>query len=472
MMQQQLRQTLILLGLPCLCTLLLAILLWNLPHDIHINIGQPTDAAYLEGFHERSLQSAPPFASYRWTTPQAEVILPAVPAPAQVQLQLAAPPGGTTLELVANDQKLGAFTIVPDTLRSYESLWRGSPRGDGTFTLGLHAPASRIGDDERPLGVLVSRITVTPLGWSLPPWLPLVCLLALVMAGWQSARLLGAPALAASLAASLLGMGMALGWGLARLWVAPFLGVAALGAVAVSGTLTLLHWRTAARESLRPADLLALFAVCTTAIPVYLYLRIGWPNPPTFYDILLALLPLGLLALWSEGTTRRVALGGVLAVALVFLGIGLVETFRSDFSRDFLAIYRGVARFVHGTGPLYLLDVIQANPLDATFKYPPTFALLFAPFTWLSFVPAFYSWKVFNLLLLLASCALLLHTYRISWRSGAAAGLLLLACTLAPLIDSLRFGQLDLVLLFLLTLGLHAVRQGHNTWFGALVGLA
>jgi hypothetical protein len=75
-----------------------------------------------------------------------------------------------------------------------------------------------------------------------------------------------------------------------------------------------------------------------------------------------------------------------------------------------------------------------------------------------------------NTLLIIATALIWLRVWRIPFVSLSAASLLIVF-NFRPLADTLAYGQIDLVLLFLLTLALWALRSGRDTAAGALVAL-
>jgi hypothetical protein len=219
-------------------------------------------------------------------------------------------------------------------------------------------------------------------------------------------------------------------------------------------------------------ELLLLLAAASAAVPLALYLQFGLASWASWQNLPLLLLPIGLLGLRLRGRGRAVAAGLALLVAAGYAAGMAATVLATDYGRDFHAIHGGVADFRAGAAPLYDLAVIGDNPLTDRYKYPPQFALLFAPFAMLPFSAAFTTWRIVNLALLAVAAVALLRAYRVPPRSWAALGLLLVILSLRPVADTLRYGQVDMPLLALIALALLALRRGRPWLWGALVGVA
>ena len=119
---------------------------------------------------------------------------------------------------------------------------------------------------------------------------------------------------------------------------------------------------------------------------------------------------------------------------------------------------------------------LARNPADRFFiefnAHPPTAVLLGMPFAGLSFAGAFALWNVLSLVFLVASAALIVRQFNLPfspWDMLPAITLLLLCY---PFWHQMVHGQLNLLLLLLLTGVWAADRRGHPRWAGALLGLA
>jgi Glycosyltransferase family 87 len=123
-----------------------------------------------------------------------------------------------------------------------------------------------------------------------------------------------------------------------------------------------------------------------------------------------------------------------------------------------------VGRYVGQVDPVCL-----CNPVNA---HPPTSVLLFAPLARLDYRPALLIWNLSSLALLGLSLRLVFQGLGVpfSHRTALATFCLLMFCR--PLLQQLFHGQLNLVLLALLTGAWAADRSGRAGWAGALVGTA
>lgn len=486
-----------------LLTVAVATIGWLSPAPVALDVGAPTDSAYLRGFYDREHA---PHGSYRWASARARVDLPAVRGPATLELRLigrADRPSGTAITARAGDAPPADLVVAPAVPRRYLLL-----AGAGSPTLQLDAPDSEPAgaDDPRRLAVALERVTLRPLtGITLPPLIPIGLLVATGLCCLAGLRLGGVPRRAAFFVALAASLGLAAWWGWARLWVEPFLTPTATGAAVVVALLVALRAGTA-RHPIRGLQLFLVLAAASALIPLYLFAAYGYRDWGNWQNLPLLLLPIGIAGLWlaqePSGSKRRNASGPrsdalqppadgatvssnargsrarrITAALALLVAAGYATGMAgiiagTDYGRDFHAIYGGVADFLRGAAPLYDLEVIAANPLTDRYKYPPQFALLFAPLSMLSFGPAFAAWRLASVALLLLGAWALLRAYRLPLRSWPVAGLLLALLTLRPIADTLRYGQVDLLLLAIIALGLLALRRDRPWATGAWIGVA
>jgi hypothetical protein len=158
--------------------------------------------------------------TYRWTTGDGSITFPALGRGAwRVELTaVVAHPGGAPVnaELLANGVPLATLPEYGDFKR-LSLIVPAAVVGDGDLTLTIR---SNVITDPRPLGVLVERVSLTPLdlvaplGTALPPWSMLLPALAVALSLYASLRLVRVPAwwaLGAAVALLLLGA-----WALVR----------------------------------------------------------------------------------------------------------------------------------------------------------------------------------------------------------------------------------------------------------------
>jgi hypothetical protein len=153
------------------------------------------------------------------------------------------------------------------------------------------------------------------------------------------------------------------------------------------------------------------------------------------------------------------------------------------FLPDFFQKWAAACNRLHGL-PIYTSQGITLekylgwghNPNDRFFiefnAHPPTAVLLGMPFAGLPFADAFALWNVFSLVFLAASIGLIVRQLALPfslWDVLPAITLLLLCY---PFWHQMVHGQLNLLLLLLLTGAWAADRKGHPHGAGTLVGLA
>jgi hypothetical protein len=215
--------------------------------------------------------------TYRWTRGEGAITFPSLGRGAwRVELTtVVAHPGGSPVraQLLANgvpladlpeygDFKRLSFVVPPDVV------------GDGDLTLTLR---SQVFTDPRPLGVLVERVTLTPidaaapLGAAVPPWGALLAALAIALSMYGSLRMTRVPT-----------------------WAA----LAAGGAVLLLGAWALARYRFPMGFYLEPLALLMLFTAALTPAALWLTDRVfralGLAPAPWLRDALVLLFIAGI----------------------------------------------------------------------------------------------------------------------------------------------------------------------------------
>jgi hypothetical protein len=465
---------------------LLALLLWQGRVVESVNIGTPDDEHVVQQFYEREtgqLRGQP--YTYRWSRPDAHLLLPARTLPGVVELYGTPPPDGTQIVLEMGERERVALPTSSGeaVLRHYQLLWPAQSDEMGWARLHIHADVPPERAEERPLGLLLADVTlssVEPAPPRLPP-LPLLLLLGTLAPLLALALRLAGLGRWGSIALGVaLGSSVVLAWGWQPWWVQPFLVRGLLGVLALIG---LLWWiqRTipaADTEPLPVPRLLLVLVVSSGLIPLFLLLKYGLDFSLSAEELfwrwvyqgnLPVLAMLAGLALPFARGRLRVALFAVVALSLVGYGVDrFAGALAKDYSTDFTALFRGARSFLNGEG-LYNLEHIRANHLGDTYKYPPFFVFLMGPLTDLFYVHAIVIWHLFNFGLLLLAAGLLWRWSGQPLRSWSTAGLALLLLTFKPVVDALSGGQADIIMLASLAAALLLLSRGRWFWSGAVL---
>ena len=162
----------------------------------------------------------------------------------------------------------------------------------------------------------------------------------------------------------------------------------------------------------------------------------------------------------------------MLAVVPVMLAVGLVAWLHGwPLGVDSSVYHAGAALFLHGRSPY---DVTDLGYLHQSFTYPPAAALLFAP---LGVLPAQLAWAV----MASASVLALVLVIRVAvarvpyWRFPAGwSALLLTGATLGliPVDHTIGLGQVNLLLMAMVTADVLVVALRGSRWGGLLTGVA
>ncbi len=206
------------------------------------------------------------------------------------------------------------------------------------------------------------------------------------------------------------------------------------------------------------------------------------PYPPTLLVALAVVLVggLGVTVLWDarQATPRplepdhrwvRWMLGVLAVAAVVHLGVMLEFAFRRS-GPDFWILFRGAREWVRG-GSLYNLEAVLTNHFGHVFKVPPFYGMLFVPFVQQDGLTILFYHRVLNTLLLAGSAALIFWGFGVRLASVLGVGVLLLF-NMRPIADTVAYGQIDIMLLFLLLLTLISLRRGWGVVAGFAVALA
>jgi hypothetical protein len=461
-----------------LLPLLLALAGWWAGARLLVDIGGPGDRDLVRGFYARESNGD---VTYRWSSQDAALRLPAAALPAIIEVRGTAAPDGTRLRIVQED---GARVALPPVegvphMRRYQFLAPDHHDRLGWTTLHIHAAeqAQHPTDpraEERHLGLLVAGLTLHPvsggLHWDLPlPLLASFGLLPLLLAG--ALRVGGLGHLRSTLLALLAGLLLVALWIWQPLWVQPFVYHMLAGELVLLALLLWLRhglWPQATAAPARLPWLLLAFVVASGLIPLYTVYRFGLENwlHPNNLPVAAALLALPVP--FVAGRLRRGLLAGT---GLALLGYGLYTlagAATTEYATDFTALYRGAHAFLAGE-PLYNLADIRFNHLGDTYKYPPFFVFLMGPFSQHGYEWGIAAWNLLNLTLLLLAVFLLWRGSGQPVRAWSTLGLAYLVLAFNPLAETMDNGQADIIILAVLAGALLALRAGRWGVWGALL---
>lgn len=476
---------------------------YGLVWPLRIDIGG-RDARFALGFNAPEI-TADARTRFRWSDGDSIIALPRPPGtiPSILRLRLLnGRPGGyppPDVRLRIDGRTLTGFSIPGDVFRMYRLLLPPAERLDWAVRVGLVSDAIVPEADPRPLGVVVDTVTLAPTGAPIawPSVWVLACGLAIGMLGYALPRIAGLSrhtALAASIAAGAL---IAFGVAARPLEVLPFIQrFVALPAIGCAGLLItrilapigLEAAQTGpARPVLDGAHLPIIMAVAWWMLPLFQLAMIADSAtgvglaPQTIW--IGATLIGALVSAWIgwrltrgrvlSATERR---HGAARVALVVLAIAAAAHLSYNLwyaytrqAPDFWILFRGAREWTRG-GSMYDIEAVLTNHFGHVFKVPPFYGMLFVPFVTMDGMAVLLGHRIMNTALILATALLWLRIWRLPIFSLSAAALLIVF-NFRPLADTLAFGQIDLMLLFLLTAALWALRSGREGVAGALVAL-
>lgn len=158
-------------------------------------------------------------------------------------------------------------------------------------------------------------------------------------------------------------------------------------------------------------------------------------------------------------TTERIAKWFCIAMALLLcLHAVRSYTYWDKGTHDHSVYWMAGERMAQGELSLYEAPEGMANLVGST-NYPPTFAALFAPLTFLPRPAGYALWALLQLVFIAASAGLLLRVPGArSWRLGAWV----LLSLLWPLMANISAGQVNTLLALLCVAGWIALERGHQ----------
>jgi hypothetical protein len=166
----------------------------------------------------------------------------------------------------------------------------------------------------------------------------------------------------------------------------------------------------------------------------------------------------------------------VLQACTLLSGIPIVARryidFRTSYTAGFMLRTGYATRlYDYPTEQRFQSVLVSSEPRALPLMTPPFTALLFAPLSLLTFLPAYFTFAALNILLLLASYASLkpfLATLTSRWKHAP----LLLFLSFLPAAIALIMGQLSFVLLLLYCACFVALRRQHDLLAGLILSLA
>lgn len=187
-----------------------------------------------------------------------------------------------------------------------------------------------------------------------------------------------------------------------------------------------------------------------------------------------AMLTVSFGLLWVVATHQRrawvVAIAGVITMVAIVSQASRFDTSLGRSGPDFWILFKGAREWFRG-GSLYDLQAVRENHFGHVFKVPPFYGMLFVPFVQQDGLMILFWHRIINMTILMLTMLILLRELKIALFSAMGAGILLVFNTRA-IADTVAYGQIDILLLLLLTLALFLARRGCDGWAGAAIALA
>ncbi len=478
------------LPLLLLLTLLLVVVAYQVLPPQTVAVGA-LDRRFISGANEREF-IADLGREIRWTAAETRLDLPLVAAhtPLRLDLELVnSYPEGVSPPLVnvlLGERWLTEFVVPREVAgsRHYHLLLPPQEREGWSVPVVLEGSTITIDADPRPIGVMLAEVRLSALagGPVLPPAWQLFAMLLCATAAYATLRGIGAGRwLAWGLSAALV-LALVAGLALLHLQVAPYTmrlaGLLSLGALYGLAVALLASKRETGR-GITTTRLVLLMGLAFWLMPVYqLVMTIDGaggvtPYPPTFWigvgTLFAAVVVLGTLFDIGRGQHWQGALLVVLALAAVAHLVAMLEFSLGRSGPDFWILFRGARDWFRG-GSMYNLVSVQENHFGHVFKVPPFYGMLFLPFVEQDGLRILFWHRIINIGLLALTLLLLFRAYGVRLASAVGAGLLLLF-NLRPVTDTIAFGQIDILLLLLLTIALVMTQRNRPFLAGAAVAL-
>jgi len=450
------------------------------------------DARFAHGFHDPETDASATIR-FRWSDGDSTIALPRPPALTYSSLILRLPNGRPTdaplphVTLTTDGRELVSFTPPDYRPRIYRLVLPPDEHLDWALRIGMISDAISTPTDARALGIVVDTVILAPLRTPviLPSLWVALCALFIGGLGYTLPRVLGLAwrrALAVSLGLSAL---IALIMVLRPLETLPFLqrfafilAAGCTGGLLLHLFIPLTNERDQSAPRLSGAHIPIVLATTWWMLPLAQGLISNDGAPLIFPPRPVIWIGAGtiVMLLIVHLAMRQHPWDHVRAAVLIVLSLGafahLMYSISFAYTRqapDFWILFRGAREWTRG-GSMYDIEAVLTNHFGHVFKVPPFYGMLFVPFVTMDGLTVLLGHRMMNTLLIVATVLIWLRMWRIPFVSLSAAGLLIVF-NFRPLADTLAYGQIDLVLLFLLTLALWALRSGRDTAAGALVAL-
>lgn len=170
-----------------------------------------------------------------------------------------------------------------------------------------------------------------------------------------------------------------------------------------------------------------------------------------------------------------------MSVCNLFLIVSLIPSLRRGY-QDFTIFYsagcllrRGQAANLYSLSEQYRVQRefapdVPIRQAALPYNHPPFEALLFVPFTFLKYLPAYALWSALNLIMLASSLVLLRKEFA-DLRAFPLAFLGLAATGFLPVVLGILQGQDDVLLLLMITVGLILLQREEDASAGGVLAL-
>lgn len=437
----------------------------------------PGDGIYFADMHDAEAQAN----SFRWSKAQSTIKLPLLHhgwSTVAVRMLNQYPTADVADVWMRDGSRALPIQVPSGSVRVVTTLIHSQLSWQWYTPLILEVTPKQFGDDPRQVGISVSRVDVMPTAGAFGAHSVIVVMGLLLVIGcgvvghWMQLRmraLVGGALIGAVVYYALLvwlsqQLVPYLHWAVVWVWLV----VCTLGIARV----THLYDRN---WSIRGHHLPIVLAVWWWCMPLIQLFLAGDGMPIPSWQLQVAPWLTGVVVgSWgvSEVIRRRNPAVGywpmlvMLAVVSVGYAIWQYREMLDKGSGDFGIWYLASQRWVF-EGVLYKLDNIVDNPF-AGYKRPPFYIMMFTPFVRMNELDLLNGYRLLNIGLLVLTLGLWYRLMAPAMRLWWVAVMAILV-NYQPMLDALRYGQTDIVLLFCFTLMWWFVQQGRDGWAGAVI---